>query len=214
MISVSITPEAPTRQPATTSTVLSIAKPANDAATPEKALSSDMITGISPPPIDTTMVIPSIRKSTVITIIRIAFTQIASKNVYPNIAKRPIPTKIALIRFLEGITVCFLNIFPESLPQATTEPVKVIAPTAIVSPPVNVENASKPSSTCALLANSAIATKSEERPPKPLNKATSSGIPVISTFLDHMAPIIPPTTIPAITTIYPIITKLISVPLS
>ena len=82
---------------------------------------------------------------------------------------------------------------PESLPQATTEPVNATAPIAIVSPRVMSVNAS------VLVASVdiywAIATSKEERPPKPLKRATSSGIPVISTFFDQTAPITPPTNI-------------------
>ena len=64
MISVRIRPEAPTRQPETTSTVLLIAKPANAAARPEKALSREITTGMSPPPTGITSVRPRTRYAT------------------------------------------------------------------------------------------------------------------------------------------------------
>ena len=91
----------------------------------------------------------------------------------------------ALMKFLPGITKFFLNIArPASLPQAMSEPVKATAPMRIVSPSVSPVNAS--SVTPAV--NCEIATSIEERPPKPLKRATSWGMPVISTFLDQMKP--------------------------
>ena len=62
IIKVKIKPEAPTRQPETTSTVLLIAKPAKAAAKPESAFKNEMITGMSPPPIGITIVKPKRRK--------------------------------------------------------------------------------------------------------------------------------------------------------
>ena len=56
-----MSPDVPTRQPDTTSTVLLIAKPANAAASPDRAFRKEIITGISPPPMHTTRVIPAIR---------------------------------------------------------------------------------------------------------------------------------------------------------
>ena len=47
--------------------------------------------------------------------------------------------------------------------------------------------------------NSDHAKKNEERPPKPLNKATISGIEVILTFRANSDPIKPPRTIAEIT---------------
>ena len=54
----------------------------------------------------------------------------------------PAITKAPFNKFLPGITTCFLNNLPESLPQATTEPVNATAPIAIVSPRVISVNAS------------------------------------------------------------------------
>ena len=62
IINVRMRPDAPTRQPETTKTVLLIAKPANAAARPDKAFRKEMITGISPPPIGITMVKPKRRR--------------------------------------------------------------------------------------------------------------------------------------------------------
>jgi hypothetical protein len=55
---VSINPDAPTKDPATISTLLPIIKPVNAAAIPEKEFSKDTTTGISAPPIGKTIMIP------------------------------------------------------------------------------------------------------------------------------------------------------------
>ena len=59
MIFVRIKPLAPTRAPATISTLLSMTKPAAQAAKPEKLLRSAITTGISAPPIGTTNKMPN-----------------------------------------------------------------------------------------------------------------------------------------------------------
>ena len=46
--------------------------------------------------------------------------------------------------------------------------------------------------------NEKTTTKTDDKPPTPLNRATISGIEVISTFFAAIPPIKPPTTIPAI----------------
>ena len=66
MMSVRMTPEAPTRQSDTMSTVLPIGKPANAAARPESALRNEMITGMSPPPMVMTRVTPNTRDASVV----------------------------------------------------------------------------------------------------------------------------------------------------
>jgi hypothetical protein len=55
---VSINPDAPTKDPATISTLLPIIKPVKAAAIPEKEFSKDTTTGISAPPIGKTIMIP------------------------------------------------------------------------------------------------------------------------------------------------------------
>ena len=69
MMSVRMTPEAPTRHPETISTVLPIGKPANAAARPERALRNEMMTGMSPPPMVITSVTPRTREA--MTVMRI-----------------------------------------------------------------------------------------------------------------------------------------------
>ena len=61
MIFVSINPLAPTKAPATISTLFKITNPAAQAAKPEKLLSRAITTGISAPPIGITNKIPSIK---------------------------------------------------------------------------------------------------------------------------------------------------------
>ena len=60
--SVRIVPEEPTSVPATIRTTLSRAKPAAAAARPVKALSSEITTGMSAPPIGSTKRLPSTRR--------------------------------------------------------------------------------------------------------------------------------------------------------
>tara|TARA_B100001540_G_C15664347_1_gene577086 strand:+ start:681 stop:935 length:255 start_codon:yes stop_codon:yes gene_type:complete len=60
IINVRISPEAPTNEPATISTLFPIIKPVNAAAIPEKEFNKETTTGISAPPIGKTMIIPKI----------------------------------------------------------------------------------------------------------------------------------------------------------
>ncbi len=75
---------------------------------------------------------------------------------------------------------------PFNLYIARIEPVKVIHPTKADSPAATIVTLS--SSPVGKFApsiyfhNSERATRADAAPPKPLNKATNSGIPVISTF--------------------------------
>jgi len=62
MIIVRITPLVPTRQPATINTLLVMTKPAAHAARPERLLSIEMTTGMSPPPMGMTRVQPRTRE--------------------------------------------------------------------------------------------------------------------------------------------------------
>ena len=60
IITVSIKPLAPTREPATIKTLFVSNSPANAAAIPEKEFNKEITTGISPPPIGRTKPIPPI----------------------------------------------------------------------------------------------------------------------------------------------------------
>ena len=81
------------------------------------------------------------------------------------------PTKASrpFIAFLAGIVTFFLNILPLSLPHATIEPVKAIAPIAMVRPSAMDENIFIFLSVMYWVS----ATSRLESPPKPLNSATS-----------------------------------------
>jgi hypothetical protein len=58
-MNVRISPDAPTREPATINTELPMIKPVNAAAIPDNEFSRDTTTGISAPPIGNTKIIPS-----------------------------------------------------------------------------------------------------------------------------------------------------------
>ena len=64
IIRVSSVPDAPTRVPATMSRVLSRVKPDAATARPVKALSREMSTGVSAPPMGSTKIAPSASDST------------------------------------------------------------------------------------------------------------------------------------------------------
>ena len=64
MIIVKIRPLAPTKEPATISTLLSRRSPANAAAIPDNEFNKEITTGISPPPIGNTKPIPASRVKT------------------------------------------------------------------------------------------------------------------------------------------------------
>ena len=137
MMSVRMTPEAPTRHPDTISTVFPIGKPANAAARPESALRNEMITGMSPPPIVMTRVMPNTREASVVITTpatpRPPSGEMQMKRM-PRAATARMP---ALMKFLPGIEMFFLNIErPASLPHAIREPVKATAPMRIVRPRV------------------------------------------------------------------------------
>ena len=108
----------------------------------------------------------------------------------------------------EGPHVGVLNHLPKtsmpplSLNMARMEPVRVIHPTSAERPAASMMTCSvNPSGTTAESSMyfhvSERATRAEAAPPNPLNKATSSGIPVISTLMAMMIPITEPTTRPA-----------------
>ena len=64
IIKVRTNPEAPTRQPATINAVLDSTIPAKAAAMPDKELSNEITTGISPPPMGRTKTKPAKTETT------------------------------------------------------------------------------------------------------------------------------------------------------
>ena len=144
-----------------------------------------MITGISPPPMVITSVMPKISEATVVMMTPASPNPPSGEMQRKRIPIAAITRMPALMKFLPGIVMFFLNILsPASLPQAMSEPVNATAPMRIVRPSVSAVKAS--SVTPAVYWE--MATSIEERPPKPLKRATSWGIPVISTFLAQMKP--------------------------
>ena len=63
IMKVRISPDAPTRDPATIKTELFMMKPVNAAAIPESEFSKDTTTGMSAPPIGNTSNIPSVEET-------------------------------------------------------------------------------------------------------------------------------------------------------
>ena len=96
-----------------------------------------------------------------------------------------------------GVRIHFPNIStpPFSLNIASNDPVRVIQPTNADSPAATIITSnSKPVgnssvSSSMYFQDSERATKADAAPPKPLNKATISGIPVISTRTAMIQPI-------------------------
>ena len=79
----------------------------------------------------------------------------------------------------------------DNLPYATSEPVRV-------TPPIRIDNTIVTSVKVPESGDSAAQpTSSDAAPPRPLKSATISGMDVIATARAAIAPIAPPTTIPA-----------------
>ena len=64
-----------------------------------------------------------------------------------------------------------MNNLPDNLPHATTDPVKVTAPIATVI--ANVDAVKGSTASAGVVRYCAIATKKEDKPPKPLKRATN-----------------------------------------
>ncbi|CAI8162118.1 MAG: Uncharacterised protein [Methanobacteriota archaeon] len=65
-MNVKISPDAPTKLPATINTLFPIINPVNAAAIPDNELSRETTTGISAPPIGSTIIIPRIKEIIII----------------------------------------------------------------------------------------------------------------------------------------------------
>ena len=74
IITVKISPLAPTSDPATIRTLFNNNNPAKAAAIPEKELSKEITTGMSPPPIGRTNPIPPMSVKTIKTVKNSKFT--------------------------------------------------------------------------------------------------------------------------------------------
>ena len=83
--------------------------------------------------------------------------------------------------------------------MATTEPLKVIAPTntdTTIEMPATKAPVPSPSLPASGSRATPRATNREDIPPQPLNRATVSGMAVIGTFCEVMVPRTPPTRVP------------------
>ena len=132
---VRIAPDAPTSAPATMRTVLSTTKPAIATAVPVKALSSEMTTGMSAPPIGRTIVTPTTSAAATIA----TRTRIASAGARNGVAaaalnaRRTVPatasTAIATVRIrAPGKMIGLPGTIPISFPDAISEPENVTGP--------------------------------------------------------------------------------------
>jgi hypothetical protein len=187
---VRIVPDAPTIIPATIRAVLSSARPIAAADSPVKALSSEITTGMSAPPIGRTTMFPRTAAAT-----RIAMKSASDSS--PAAIATAHPTAASRrTRFTNdcpgsmigrpGMTSCS---FPNAMfePQKETEP--MIAAKRIG---ISCSRSRCPSA----WRNSAHATSATAPPPTPLNSATICGIAVIFTFRAAGTPTTVPITTP------------------
>ena len=111
-------PLAPTRQPATMSTLLLMTKPAADAAKPESELSSEITTGMSPPPIGITAAKPSSSESRTAASIAAKPSWKSPETVRTAAAASVRAARAALSAFCPAKVFALPDILPESLPHA------------------------------------------------------------------------------------------------
>ena len=195
IISVSRVPLAPTSMPATISTVESSTKPVAEAARPVNALSSEITTGMSAPPIGRTNMTPnsSARQMSA----TIAHSPSTPATIATPSAAAPPSTRM-LKTFWPGNTIGRPLTSSCSFAKATSEPANEIDP---ISADSTVESASSQTRTPELSWNSDSATSAAAPPPTPLNRATICGIAVIFTVRaptsPTTAPISPPMAISA-----------------
>ena len=200
---VRMLPDAPTSAPAMIRTLLSMTNPAIATAVPVKALSSEMTTGMSAPPIGITIVTPKVRPSTRM------ITRAATERWSPQIRYAPPPSapraSAAFSRRTAGNVTGALLTTPCSLPAAINEPVKVTAPMMTSSTVATVARVDSSSEWCETTrTNSVIATSAAAPPPAALNRLTSCGMSVMWTVRAPTRPATPPTMMPTMTTAQPI----------
>src|SRR4051812_6760053 len=185
---VSSVPEAPTSMPLTISTFECSTKPVAAAASPVKAFSNEITTGMSAPPIGSTNMTPNSAATTII----------AARPQKLTAAIAQIPSATAQTK-MSPLTTCWPGnvigwplISSCNFANATIEPANEIEP---ISAERTVE---MPRSTPTLPAiaqtvwNSTSDTSAAAPPPTPLNSATICGIAVIFTLRAPTAPITPP----------------------
>jgi hypothetical protein len=190
---VSSVPEAPTSVPPMISAVLLSTKPVEAAASPVNALSSEITTGMSAPPIGSTKrnpktSAPSISK---------ASQMPSSVTAVSAIAPRSVSANNATVRFWAGARIGRPGTSSCSFPNATRLPQKLTEPTTAEKRiPMRSSPGSRPGSPAARW-YSAAAISAAAPPPTPLNSATICGIAVIRTARAETTPMTVPTAIPA-----------------
>ncbi len=177
---VRMLPEAPTSAPAVMSATLPMTKPAMATAVPVKAFSSEMTTGISAPPIGSTMVTPKPRAARVRTIKTGTFPDPVMSQMAPPTMRT---ASTALTTRAPRKTIGALFTQPCSFPAAMSEPEKVTAPmrTSSAVATATVPDTLVAPALVASFTNSLIATMHAAPPPTALNMLTSCGIAVIFT---------------------------------
>jgi hypothetical protein len=178
-------------------TVAPRTNPAIATAMPVKALSSEITTGMSAPPIGSTMVTPNTSAARQVTTRAIRLLGSTTSHTMP--ATNATASR-ALSARIPGNVTGLPETTPCSLPAAINEPVKVTPPMVMSSPAVSAAVVSiAPPAVRSWIASSAAAP-----PPTALKRLTSCGIPVIFTVRAMTRPAPPPTANPAAATIHPV----------
>ena len=177
---VRIAPEAPTRAPPMMRTGLPRTNPAMATAMPVNELSSEMTTGMSAPPIGSVIVTPKTRAAIRMTAITGRLTLPDHRNSAPAIV---INASAMVTSWPPGTRTGREGVIlrPNSLPDAMSEPVKVIEPITMSSTVATFSVRPGTTFAPANLRYSSIAMRAAAPPPTALNSDTSWGIAVIFT---------------------------------
>jgi hypothetical protein len=178
IISVSSVPDAPTSAPEMMSTSLPSAKPVSAAASPVNELSSEMMTGMSAPPIGNTKSTPSTAAATSAAKNAVTGWKPTATHTRPAIA---ISARSPLTTCWPGYVIGRPVISSCSLRNAMMEPVNEIEPMIAVSTDAMERSGATASIDGLSLRYSALATIAAAPPPQPLKIATICGIAVIFT---------------------------------
>ena len=187
---VRIEPEAPTSMPPTISAVLSSARPAAAAESPVKALSVEITTGMSAPPIGSTASTPSAPAASRISQNSSSFSlpaAMTTASATAATASRPL-TAFGMRKRPLSDSCSFRN--------ATFEPQNEIEP-MIAAKRIGISSSSSglpPTSSASRYSTTLISATAP--PPTPLNSATICGIAVIFTLRAAGIPTAVPTAIP------------------
>src|SRR5471030_3219310 len=208
-----IAPDDPTSEPAMISIALFSEKPMPAAAQPEYEFSIDTTTGMSAPPMGMMISTPSTKAIAAITTngVHAGSLPPAKQNASPSPTITSASTRFSRCwpAKLTGAPWNSRNLYlPDSLPNAITEPEKVMAPTKV---PMNSsmrlpKGSASPTAAMPKACGSDTAATAMQTAARPISEcmaATSSGILVISTFFASIAPMPPPTMTPSATSAKP-----------